>query len=377
MPKRVGGPVRGNEGPFAFWDKYYAAYDDETPDDIFARVTLLERKKQHAEAEAVLWSYLKHHGKYAQSWMYQSLAVLMDFNKRDPKRVLECLQHAADLAERSRDMPAMLLVADLLFVRGERERVGKLIDAAIKAVPYHSAPLLKSLAFAEETKDPARMTAALEPLLSLGWPGNDAQVRAEAVRLATKLAESLHKAGRDAEGDALLDALKEAERRDLVIRLSWKGDADLDLIVREPDGGTCRMMLPVTIMGGSIVLNGYGKNPEDLYVCPRAFNGDYSVTVDVIYNNPDDPARDITIEAVFQEGTRYEHEESHAVTLGKGAKPVVFSVKEGHRKEVLPYKGILADLTRAAEAQAKVRQLPADPKGEGAAGKAAAPAGKP
>lgn len=361
------------EGPYAFWDWYYATHDDEGPDIVYARVHSLGKKKQYVEAEAVLWNYLKRYGKNAQSWMYQSLAVMMDFNKRDPARIKEALGHAADLAERSRDMPGMLLVADLLFARGERDRVAKLIDAAIKAVPFHSAPLLKSLAFAQETKDLSRMTAGLEPVFSLGWPGVDPQVRAEADRLAKKFAEALRKEGRDSDADALLDALEHAEERDLVVRLSWEGDADLDLTVREPDGGACRMMLPVTIMGGSLINNGYGKDREEFYVVPRAFDGTYAATVEAIYNNPKDPAKDIEIEVIHREGSpRYERKESFPVTLGAGAKPVEIVVKEGRRKEVLPYKGVIADLNRAAEAQTRVRQLPDDPKEAKAAGDAPA-----
>ena len=78
-----------------------------------------------------------------------------------------------------------------------------------------------------------------------------------------------------------------SEARDLFIRLTWTGDADFDLAVDEPLGATATYLTPRTVFGGSIVKNGYGRHPEEVYVCPRGFDGDYTIKVETIYNNPD------------------------------------------------------------------------------------------
>ena len=33
-----------------------------------------------------------------------------------------------------------------------------------------------------------------------------------------------------------------------------------------------------------------GKHPEEVYVCPRGFDGDYTIRIDSIYNNEKKPA---------------------------------------------------------------------------------------
>ena len=95
---------------------------------------------------------------------------------------------------------------------------------------------------------------------------------------------------------------------------------------------------PRTVFGGSIVKNGYGKHPEEVYVCPRAFDGDYAVRIDTIYNNEEQPATTATLEIITHEGTPQEHKETKTITLGsKPPAPVVVHLNGGRRKSALPF----------------------------------------
>jgi hypothetical protein len=96
-------------------------------------------------------------------------------------------------------------------------------------------------------------------------------------------------------------------------------------------------MTPRTVFGGSIVKNGYGRHPEEVYVCPRGFDGDYSIKVETIYNNPSKPATQGTLEVITHEGTPQEVKQVHTLALGgKTPPPIVVTLKGGRRTVVMP-----------------------------------------
>jgi hypothetical protein len=213
-----------------------------------------------------------------------------------------------------------------------------LLDEAASKVPHRAEPLVMSINLAQKIKDPKRMADSIDRLLSLGWPGNDEYLRREAHNQADRLASSLREAGRGAEADALLAGLPAAEARDVFVRLSWDGDADYDLIVQEPLGALAQVSTPRTVFGGSIIKNGYGSHPDEIYVCPRGFDGDYTVRIAMVYTDPKKAPTRLTLETITHEGTPEEHKEVHTlVPDDPQAKPVVVHLKGGRRKTVLPF----------------------------------------
>ena len=146
-------------------------------------------------------------------------------------------------------------------------------------VPHRVEPMVMSINLAQKTRDPKRMADAVESLLSLGWPGQDEYFRLESANQVETLAKVLREDGKGQEADQLLAKLTESQSRDLFVRLSWDGDADFDLLVDEPLGATASYQSPRTVFGGSILKNGYGSHPEEVYVCPRGFAGDYTIRV--------------------------------------------------------------------------------------------------
>ncbi|ADV61556.1 hypothetical protein Isop_0967 [Isosphaera pallida ATCC 43644] len=361
----AGNPQLKTVGPFAFWDSYFKTHA-ETPEQVGEKVALLRKESKFDHIEAILWNYLKHHPREAKSWMYQGLAVAMDINRRDPAKVKTALSYAADLALASEDVAAMVMVAELMYARGIRndETIIRLIDTARTKGPLLAAPKLMSLTLAVETLDPERMVATVEELLSVGWPLVDEAIRKKAREKAEALAEQLDKAGSSDAAHRVRSRLARSEARDLVIRLTWDGDADLDLIVEEPDGGQATMLTPCTILGGSILNNGYGKNPEEFYVCPRAVPGRYRIKLDQIYNNPNNLATRATLEIIHNEGLPTERKSTVVVELVADGttkpKPVEVVVRpeEGRRTQLLPYAGLLAEQQKFAETLLKTLAAP-------------------
>jgi hypothetical protein len=70
--------------------------------------------------------------------------------------------------------------------------------------------------------------------------------------------------------------------RDLVVRLAWQGQADLDLTVLEPSGTECGATRKRTTGGGvlrSDVMEQADGDRSEVYTAAHAFSGTYKVTV--------------------------------------------------------------------------------------------------
>lgn len=319
-----------------YWQNYYRTHQ-ESSKDLKEKVTLLNLNKKSQDVEAVLKGFLTFHSKDAEPWMYEALALAIKMNKGSDKDFKTALGFAADMAQRSHNPNHLVSVADMMLLNGEYDRVGKLLDEAAEKIPHRSEPLIMMINLAQKTKDPERMAMAIDKLFSLGWPGFDEKVRRDARQQAETLAKSLREEGQTSEAETLLARVTDAEYRDVFVRLTWTGDASLGLMVEEPLGATARDITPRTVFGGAVIKEGYGSHPESVYVCPRGFDGDYTIRIETIYNNPDKPALEATLELITHEGTADEKKETKTIQVSKTPEPVVVHLKGGHRKTVLPF----------------------------------------
>ena len=332
------GRPSGPADPYKFWSEYYRKHD-ESSEQLRETLRLLNSSQKFTEVHAALLGYLNHRGsKNRESWMYIALAIAIEELKGKPEDIKLVLNYAADAAQRSHNPNDLVKAADALFLKGYYERVGPLLDEAATKVPHHSMPLVLSINLARKIQDPKRMGDSIDRLLSLGWPGRDDYFRSEARKQAEELAARLREETRGKEADELLARLPAALARDLFIRLTWDGDADFDLAVQEPLGAVAQFTMPRTVFGGSILKNGYGNHPEEIYVCPRGFDGDYTVRITTIYSNPGKPPTRMTLEVITHEGTAEEKKQRHTlVPDDQKAKPVVVHLTGGRRKTVMPF----------------------------------------
>src|SRR5262249_49506680 len=102
--------------------------------------------------------------------------------------------------------------------------------------PY---PYAEALLYAELAEDAKAMEWAAGNLLKQDWPVNNQEFQAKAAQKPQSRAKALEKSDRREDSRRLLEAVNGQRRRDLVIKLSWQGDADLDLKVKEPTGSVC------------------------------------------------------------------------------------------------------------------------------------------
>lgn len=339
------------------WSKFFLdAEETPTPRELLEVVVRLKKDYRMAEVEAAIRGYLQKRPEGREQparapWMYEMLAVALEYNQADAARALEALGYAAILAGRPGDEGepgSLLTVADMMVMRnafevtvpvadGDRTiRVGELLDLAAERRPDLPEPLTRSMELAEMQLDGERMAGAAEGLLSIGWPGVDATWRAEVRDRVLGLAERLRDRGRAEEADRLIVRLDAAEPRDVYARLTWEGYGDLDFEVDEPLGATATLTAPRTVFGGALVKNGIGSDPEDVYVCPRGFDGPYTFRVKLIASDPKEPITAATLRVVTHEGGPDEQVQTFAIDPEK-PEPVTVELTGGRRREALPY----------------------------------------
>jgi hypothetical protein len=308
----------------------------------------LNRIGRTKEVHAAVLGYLKNPRNPHEVWMYEALAAAIELNNGSAADVKRALNFAADIAQASHNPNLLFSAADKLFFRDHLERVGPLLDEVMPLVPHRIEPIVMSVNLALKTKDPVRMADAVERIFSLGWPGQDDYFRQDAANQVDSLAKTLREDGKVQEADQLLAKLGASQSRDVFVRLSWDGDADFDLNVDEPLGATANYQTPRTVFGGSIVKNGYHNNPEEVYVCPRGFDGDYIIRVTTIYANEIKPVTRLTLETIVHEGTDSEKKETRNLNPDKSNSPIVVHLTGGRRKKVLPFVDPNTELMKAA-----------------------------
>ncbi len=304
------------------------------------------KAKQFDQVEAVIKKYLFYQGKNAEPWMYEILVKAIEARKpHTEEEVSTCLSYAAKLAKRSKNPEDLIRVADMLVVRNLYQKVGtagaetdvaELLDLAAEKAPMNAFPPMMSINLATKLKDPRRMGDSTDALLSLGWPGYDDKLRRDSRVQVQNLIKVLREDGKTADAEALDARYVASEARDVYARLTWATNADIDLIVGEPLGATAEFKTPRTVFGGAIIKNGFGSHPEEVYVCPRAFDGDYTFRIEPIFNDPNKPAVEATLAVILHEGAEGETRIDHRFDLSK---PDTLTVKlmGGRRKVVLPF----------------------------------------
>jgi hypothetical protein len=172
------------------------------------------------------------------------------------------------------------------------------------------------------------MRWAAENLLARDWPLGTDSIHARAKAALNELSGALARDGRTAEAERLTGVLTASARRDLVVRLLWQGDADLDLEVAEPVGTVCSFRHRQTPGGGTLQADLAADHGSEVYVAGEAFPGEYQLTVRRIWGRP---AGDKAVLEITQgRGTPAEHVRRETVTLDR-EKTVFFKLGQARR----------------------------------------------
>ena len=287
-----------------------------------------------------------------QPWMYEALALAMQMNKMPQAEIERVLMSSADFASSPQQL---VFLADYMDRLGNHQRALDLLhEASLRANGLPEA-YAKALDLAVYLQDDKAIQWASLGVLGQEWPKEKAGVAVKARRNAESLLARLREEHQDAEADRFALQLKEALQRDVVVKVSWSGDADVDLMVQEPSGSVCSYRQFRTGGGGVLVgdPNGNleraaGAGYSEVYCCPEAFSGDYRVMLRQVWGRI--PAGRVTVDVWNHVNTDKESHFHQVIPLDENSARVTFNLSEGRRKESLTDHQIANDITNQVAA---------------------------
>jgi hypothetical protein len=151
--------------------------------------------------------------------------------------------------------------------------------------------------------------------------------------------ERLASEGKTEERQQFEKALENAIVRDCVVRVSWTGNADVDVAVEEPTGTICSISEPRTAGGGVQLGDSYAVEGDvnggssEAYICPKGFAGRYRVHIRRVWGEV--AAGKVTVDVTTHSNTGETQRERQQLELGDKDAMVVFDLNHGRRTEPL------------------------------------------
>jgi len=352
------------------WDRYFDTLKDASADEQeTARARVRETARglmkhaerladQENEAEAnekynevvtLLQAALRHG--FPQTWMYEAMGLAMQASGAPAEDVERALMSVVDFATCQDDI---LIVAEYMTHLDLDRRALDLFRNVATAQPLRPEPYLRGLAAAQRLEDVDGIKWACIGILSRAWPKDQQKIGENAYRVARATYEQLVAEKRTEEAERFKEQGDQAMVRDCVIKVTWTGDADIDLLVEEPAGTVCSAGNPHTTGGGVMLGDNWarlgGESPDgysEYYVCPEGFSGQYRMMIKRIWGKP--TAGKVTVEVATNYGSDKQQYLRKQVPLGEKNAAVVFELKEGRRKDPLDAQQI-ANVARAQEA---------------------------
>jgi hypothetical protein len=194
--------------------------------------------------------------------------------------------------------------------------------------PNAPQPYAEALTYAELSHDSQSMEWAAGNLLSRDWPLDNKGLQEKAEYQLKNLADILAREKRKTEADRMGVSLNRFKVRDLVIQLSWEGEANLDLEVKEPIGTVCSYQQRQTPGGGTLIGDTLAEPNNEAYVAAEAFSGEYELTVRRIWGRP--LGAKATLKIIQHQGTSQPRERIETIVFDREHKMKVV-LDEGRR----------------------------------------------
>ncbi len=300
---------------------------EQQPGVVIATADFLALNKRFDHAAEFLKANLRK-GLVVQPWVYKSLAIALREGGGSADDIERAEVSVADMEPM--DSKGYLVAAAALAEDKNYERAMAFCKQAAKLEPNTPQPYAQAARFAEMAKDVATMEWAAKNLLKQDWPLRNDEYRAAAMERVAALSKNLDKA----DAARLKKAAEAGKRRDLVIKLVFQGNCDLDLKVEEPPGSMCTVLQRQSIGGGTLVadaLSGTSTNTES-YAASEAFSGEYKVFIERMWGKPLGGKAQLLI--IRHQGTADESEELVPLKIDSNSVgPISVKLAGGRRTE--------------------------------------------
>ncbi|MCG6156639.1 tetratricopeptide repeat protein [Rubinisphaera margarita] len=289
----------------------------------------------------------------SEPWMYEVLALSMEIEGRPDDEVNRVLLSLTDF--NATDVPNLLGSAAYLVRLGAEQQALNLYRQVSRLEPTRPEPYLLGMRLAEKLDDVEAGIWATTGILTYYWFDGYQQQHNRAVKLLSNWKLAARQQEKTELAERIDKNLQRAQIRDLELRLTWSGDADLDLIVAEPLGTTCSFANPHTASGGALLHEGAGPNQAECYehyVCAFGAPGAYVVTAQ--YNYGRVVGNRAKLEVIRYAGTDHEQRDFVNVVFDQQAKKFRISLHQGRRTEQTP---VFEPVRESSEARRKTTAI--------------------
>lgn len=289
---------------------------------------------------------------YPQPWMYEALSLAMKACKYPNEDIERVMLSSLDFGAST--STAVKIAHYFANNQMKREALSLLYDTSISDPESYDVFAL-ALPLARELDDLDALRWTCVGVLGKAWPAkydrlaNDARLTARATSLRLK------QAGRVLEATTFENQIKEALRRDIVVRVTWTGDAELAVRVKEPVGTICSYSHPQTISGGVLLSESALKRSKDsidgtseYYVCAQGYAGEYDILVRRIWGKV--AGGKATVEVLTDYGSPEQRSIVQQIAINEKDSVLAVAVQNGHRRAPMA----AADLASVGEQQRAV-----------------------
>ncbi|HEV3204200.1 MAG TPA: hypothetical protein VGY77_07450, partial [Gemmataceae bacterium] len=169
---------------------------------------------------------------------------------------------------------------------GKLDRAVAFCKQAALLDPNSPFPYADAMVCAEISKDTKTMEWAAGNILARDWPDDNLDLHNKASQKLNALGTILQSDHRPQDAERMARAVSNQRQRDIVVELSWNGEADLDLEMKEPIGTVCSFQQRQTPGGGILVGDSLLSRSRETYTAAKAFAGDYEIIVRRIWGQP-------------------------------------------------------------------------------------------
>jgi tetratricopeptide (TPR) repeat protein len=301
------------------WDRLFSDFLI-SDSQLAATIQILHEDRKYDEAIGCLESAIRN-GR-AATWLYDLLALEMQLAGRPAEDIGRVLQSRLDFG--IADVPQMLLTAALLSRFEAWDAAITLLRDAAQLNPDSQELWLLARSVADKSKDREARVWARCGILQYVWNENYGRHHDEAIKVLKEIAAELDRTGQSPAAESVRARLASAQRIDLQITVKWVGNADIDLIVTDPNQEECSYRRRKTSSLGRLVREDGGveqkpgKPPEtriEQFVQPIAVPGRYEFSIRFVVGRI--ASGTAVVEVVQNAGTPQETRETKTVQLAQ------------------------------------------------------------
>ncbi|MEQ1830039.1 MAG: hypothetical protein ABL921_29025, partial [Pirellula sp.] len=267
-------------------------------------------------------------------WMYTALSTAMEGCEYPSEEIGRVLLSSIDFGG---DEEAAIKIAKYLAAHGMKREALNVFHDVYQVNPMLKEPLEAGLRLSLELEDQNSIQWVCTGILSQAWTDDHMPLIEKATIAAKANFIRLNNNKETMKAYAFGQELKQAQKRDIVVRVVWTGNADIDVSVEEPTGTICDKTNVRTSSGGLLLSDGSSLDKpskdgfSETYVCSTGYSGQYRILLRKVWGEI--TGGTVTINIITDYQTENQRIVQQQIPVGNGSKDaiVIAEVKNGRR----------------------------------------------